>query len=292
MCQTTYDAKRRIGACALAGVGGLAACLALTAAIDSHVTKGIAGRSIAPTLRWAKKSLPAIDNLEDYTATLIKHERIGNTLAPKQYLAIKVRHKPFSVYLKVLSPTSLKGQEAIYIEGANNGRMWAHGVGIQEVIGTVLLAPNGPLAMRGQRYPITELGVLNLTKRLIEVGEEDAKHGDCEVKLFKNTKINDRVCTCIQVVHPVREKNFLFHIARVFVDDELIIPIRYSAYDWPKTPDSPPEVIEEYTYVDFKPNVGLTAADFDIHNSEYNFHEGKGSVVAGAARENARRITR
>jgi hypothetical protein len=227
---------------------------------------------LMPALRWAREGLPGIERTQDYTATLIKRERIGSSLGEDQYIAIKVRHKPFSVYLNFLAPTSLKGQECMYVEGANNGKMWAHGTGIKEkMFGTVSLNPDGNMAMAGQRYPLTQIGILNLTRRLIEVASEDVKYGECEVKYFRGAKINDRVCTCTQVVHPVPRKNFLFHVARIFVDDSLNIPVRYEAYDWPKAPGGAPELIEAYTYLNMKLNVGLTDADFDIHNPAYRF---------------------
>ena len=227
---------------------------------------------LMPALRWAREGLPSIERIQDYTATLIKRERIGNTMGEDQYIALKVRHKPFSVYLNFLAPTAVKGQECMYIEGTNNGKMWAHGTGIQEkMFGTVSLPPDGAMAMRGQRYPLTQIGILNLTRRLIEVASEDVKYGECEVKYFKGAKINDRVCTCTQVVHPVPRKNFLFNVARIFVDDNLNIPVRYEAYDWPKAAGGAPELIEEYTYVNMKLNAGLTDSDFDIHNPAYRF---------------------
>ncbi len=227
---------------------------------------------LMPALRWAREGLVGIEKIQDYTATLIKRERIGNTLGEDQYVAIKIRHKPFSVYMNFLAPASLKGQECLYIEGANNGKMWAHGTGIKEkMFGTVSLLPDGNMAMQGQRYPLTQIGILNLTRRLIEVASEDVKYGECEVKYFKGAKINDRVCTCTQVVHPVPRKNFLFNVARIFVDDQLNIPVRYEAYDWPKAAGGAPELIEEYTYLNMKLNIGLTDADFDIHNPAYRF---------------------
>jgi hypothetical protein len=145
-------------------------------------------------------------------------------------------------------------------------------VGLRDrLFGTVSLPPNGAIAMQNQRYPITEIGILNLTRRLIEVAEKDLQYGECEVQFLKGAKINNRVCTCIEVVHPVPRRNFLFHLARVFVDDELNLPIRYEAYDWPKEKDSPPELIEEYTYLDLKLNNGFTDRDFDPRNPEYRF---------------------
>ena len=229
---------------------------------------------LMPALRWARDGLQGMERIHDYTATLVKSERIGNTLGEEQYIALKVRHKPFSVYLGFLKPVALRGQECMYIEGANNGKMWAHGTGIQETMfGTVSLLPDGNMAMRGQRYPLTQIGVLNLTRRLIEVANEDIKYGECEVKYFKGAKINDRVCTCTQVVHPVPRKNFLFNVARIFVDDNLNIPVRYEAYDWPKAPGGAPELIEAYTYLNMKFNVGLTDFDFDVSNPAYRFHK-------------------
>ena len=190
---------------------------------------------LLPALRWAREGLPGIEKIQDYTATLIKRERIGNTLGEYQYIALKIRHKPFSVYLNFLAPAAVKGREVIYIDGSNAGKMWAHGTGMQEkLFGTVSLNPDGNMAMQGQRYPLTQIGILNLTRRLIEVASEDVKYGECEVKYFKSAKINDRVCTCTHVVHPVPRKNFLFNVARIFVDDNLNIPVRYEAYDWPK----------------------------------------------------------
>jgi hypothetical protein len=169
---------------------------------------------LMPALRWAQEGLPRIEKLDGYTATLIKRERFGNSLQ-KQCIAVKVRHRPVSIYVKFLGPADVKGQEAVFIEGANNGKISAHGTGLRKLmVGTVALDPDGILAMKGQHYPLTQIGVLNLTKRLIEVASEDVKYGECEVKYVKDAKINDRVCTCIQVVHPLPRKNFLFHIAR------------------------------------------------------------------------------
>jgi hypothetical protein len=225
---------------------------------------------LMPALRWARGGLPAIEKIQDYTCTVIKHERIGAKLADVQYMAVKIRHKPFSVYMNFLAPTSLKGQECLYVEGANKGKMWAHGTGMEfKMFGTVALEPDAPLAMRGQRYPITQIGILNLTRRLGEVASEDVKYGECDVKYFKGAKINDHSCTCIQVTHPQPRKNFLFNIARIFVDDTMNIPVRYESYDWPRTPGGQPELIEEYTYLNLKFNVGLTDADFDRGNPAY-----------------------
>jgi outer membrane lipoprotein-sorting protein len=227
---------------------------------------------LTPALRWARDGMSSMEKIQDYSATVVKRERIGGKLKDMEYMFVKIRHKPFSVYMYFLGPANLKGQECMYIQGANNGNMWAHGVGIKKTMfGTVSLKPDGPVAMNDQRYPLTEIGVQNLTKRLIEVAEQDVKYDECDVKMVKGGKINDRPCTCIQVVHPVPRRNFLFHIARIFVDEELNVPVRYESYDWPKEAGATPELMEEYTYLNLKVNNGFKDEDFDINNPKYGF---------------------
>ncbi len=225
-----------------------------------------------PTLRWAYAGLGNIDKLQDYSATLAKRERIGGKVLDYEYMFVKIRHRPFSVYMYFLGPPAVKGQEVLFVQGQNGGNMLAHTVGIKNTMfGTVALKPDGPIAMRNERYPLTELGILNMTRRLVEVGEKDVKYGECEVKFYEGAKINGRVCTCIEVVHPVPRRNFLFHLARIFVDKDYNVPIRYESYDWPREKGGRPELMEEYTYLNLKLNNGFTDADFDSKNPNYKF---------------------
>ena len=232
-----------------------------------------AEHSLKPALELAEKGLRGIqEHIEDYSATVVKRERIDGKLGEHEYMFAKIRSQPFSVYLYFLGPDSVKGQEVIYVAGHNDGNMLAHaGSGVRAMVGTVSLKPQSMLAMSGQRYPITELGVENLTKRLVEVARHDSQFGECEVNFYPNAKVNGRVCTCIQVTHPTPRKNFRFHLARVFIDDELTIPIRYEAYDWPQETGGQPVLLEEYTYMNVKTNNGFTDADFDPKNTAYKF---------------------
>jgi hypothetical protein len=224
---------------------------------------------LMPVLRWAQRGLPAIERLKDYSATLVRRERIHGKLSGYEYATIKIRHEPFSVYIYFRAPASVKGQEVVYIAGRNQGKLLAHKARLPA---TVALDPEGLIAMSGRHYPLTEIGLVNLVRRLVEVGQEDAKRGECEVKYFTHAKVNDRVCTVIQVVHPTPRDYFRFHLARVFVDDELTVPIRYESHDWPRESGGKPELIEEYTYLDLKLNNGFTDADFNARNPVYHFH--------------------
>lgn len=226
-----------------------------------------------PVLKMAYGGLEAMDkSVRDYTATLVKRERINGKLGEYKYMFVKIRHKPFSVYLYFLGPEKVRGREVIYVEGQNHGKLVAHEAsGISALVPRVKLDPNSDLAMSGEKYPITKIGIRNLTKELVEVGEQDKRHGECEVKFFKGAKVQDRVCTCLQVVHPVPRKHFRFHLARVYIDDEHQVPIRYESYLWPQEAGGTPPLEEEYTYMKLKFNVGLKDSDFDPDNPNYKF---------------------
>src|SRR5262249_51221156 len=95
--------------------------------------------------------------------------------------------------------------------------------------------------------------------------------GECYVWRNDNAHVGDRPCICLTVLHPVRRPAFIFHIARIFVDKELMAPVHYEAYDWPQHPGDPPPLLERYTYTNLQLNPGLTDEDFDPRNPEYHF---------------------
>lgn len=242
------------------------------ASIPAQLIAAPGEHQLLPAVRWAKTGLAKLDKIQDYSCTLVKRERISGTLGEHEFMFVKVRHEPFSVYVYFLGPARVKGQEAIYVQGENDGNILAHPNGIRKkIVGTVSLKPDSMLAMSGNRYPMTELGIKRLTQRLIEVGEHDTEFGECEVKVTPGAKINQRDCTCLQVVHPVPRREFLFHMAKIYVDSEHNLPIRYEAYEWPEEAGGAPVLTEEYTYLNLKLNNGFTDKDFDPNNPDYDF---------------------
>jgi len=71
---------------------------------------------LQPALRMAEKCLAHIDqDIADYSAVLLKQERIQGQLGEEQAAFVKIRHKPFSVYMFFLKTN--KGREVLYNEG-------------------------------------------------------------------------------------------------------------------------------------------------------------------------------
>lgn len=231
-------------------------------------------------LELAEKGLENFQtNIRDYTAIMVKRERINDELLDPEYFSVKIRNArtvdgtdvPFSIYMKFLKPRKNKGQEVIWVDGRNNGKICAHGAPPIANLVKVNLDPEGSMAMKNNRYPIYEAGIENLVLKLIEKGTRDRAAGDCKVRFVEGTKINGRSCTMIEVVHDVQREPYEFHKAQIFIDEELEIPVRYAAYLWPEQAGGKPQLLEEYTYVNIELNVGLTDKDFDPSNEEYGY---------------------
>jgi hypothetical protein len=271
----------------LAGAGLASICISQLAVAQSVPLAGTAEADSAdarhaldPALQFTEASLQHIQaRVDDYTALLTKRVRVGGELGDYQFASVKIRNRraeegriitPMSVYLKFLKPAAIKGREVIWVEGRNNGKLVAHDGGLKNLL-RVNLDPTGPLAMRGQRYPITEIGIENLALKLIEKGERDRMHEECQLNVYKGATVAKRSCTMFEIIHPVEREHFDFHRAHVFFDDELNVPIRYASWSWPMQRGGQPVLEEEYTYTDIKLNVGLTEGDFDPDNPSYDF---------------------
>ena len=219
--------------------------------------------SLDRAIAMAASSLDNInENIKGYRCTFTKAERIDGKVGPHSKMEMRVRHKPFSVYLKFETPDA--GRQVVYVEGKNDGKLVVKEPVLFGLGPTLSLPTRGRLAMQGQKYPITEAGIKNLTQRLLEVARHDRRQGETEVNYYYNAKVDGRACNVIEVIHPTERDNFLFHKAEVFVDRELNLPIRYAAYGWPPKPGAEAPLEEEYTYLDFEIDNELTDADFEI----------------------------
>jgi hypothetical protein len=251
---------------------------AITANINQKMINA-ADHPFQPLLKVAEQSIVEIDKtIRDYEATFVSQVFLNGKLQPEKYLRCKIRHRhmangkevPFSVYTLFLAPQDNVGQEAIWIEGQNDGNIIAHANGLLNVK-RFYLDPDGPIAMDGNRYPIRDIGVRGLIVKMQELGQKDIKHGECQVSIKRKVDVNGCECTMLQAVHPVKRDHFDFHIARIFIDDARNIPIAYEGYSWPEKEGDEPPLLEKYYYTDIELNVGLTDEDFDPGNKKYNY---------------------
>ena len=219
-------------------------------------------------------------SLDDYTATFIKQERDDDgVLSPLSRIDLKVqtrlrndaKNAPKRVYLRFVAPENVAGREVLWGEDLYDGQMAVHETAFLLNLKTIWLDPTGMIAMQGQRYPISEIGLVRLAEKLIQRGESLRRQPGVTVSSESALWDGHRVTT-FTVTRPVPtggEDDFA--IARVTLDFERNLVLGFESYGWSDEPDSDPPLIESYAYRNVQTNVGLTDDDFDVKNQTYNF---------------------
>lgn len=221
-------------------------------------------------LDLARDSLKTLKKIRDYQCIFERQERVGGTLLEETRMEMKVRQTPFSVYMRFVAPPSSAGREVIFVEGSNDGNLVAHGTGLQQAVGTVKLDPNGMIAMRGGRYPITDAGMTKLVEKLLALGAKKQLFRECRVSI-DSIEFAERACTRVEVRNPAPQGDFRMAIARIVLDDEWNVPVHFEAWEWPSNEGGEPILIERYSYLDLRLDPGLTDLDFSPENPAYAF---------------------
>lgn len=223
-------------------------------------------------LDLATASLAECAKYRDNAYTFVKREEVNGKLGEHEAMFMKVRREPFSVYVYTLGPKQPKGQEVIYVEGRNNGKVQAHVTGFRhKLIGIVSLAVDSPEVMEGNRYSLLSAGPERLVEKVVGLYRQEMTGGESDVQIFAGAKVDAHVCTCVQVSHRTHAPNFPFQMTRIFYDEQSNLPIRWEAYEWPRHAGEKPRLGEEYTFRNLQMNVGLTDVDFDVANPKYGF---------------------
>lgn len=244
-----------------------AATLSVSSATCADEAK-TAQHPLVPAIKYAKACLEKVEALPGYEATFDKKEVVGTSTVSHK-MKIKVRHKPFSVYLYFMAPH--EGREVIYVEGKNNGKLIAHEAGLFSIAGAMELEPTSSMAMNENRYPITKAGIANTMKIMIAQWEKELKYGEVDVRYFKDAKLDNMNCRVIEASHPTPRKQFTSHKVRLWVDTATGIPVRMQKYGFPRRAGETAPLIEQYTFTNLKTGVRLSDADFSRNNSKYSF---------------------
>lgn len=235
------------------------------AAITSKVGKS---HPLATGLHMAADSLDALDSVHDYTATFHKNELVGQNRI-SQRMSLKLREKPFSVYLRFEAPA--EGREVIYVDGQNDGDLLVHETGLTSLIGTIGLDPKGSRAMEQSRYPVTMIGMRTMVDQVIRQWQSEISLSDTKVRYFPNAKVDSVECRVFESSHAQPGRGIKFHMTRLYVSKDSRLPVRVEQFDFPASAGGQAPIVEQYTYLNVKTNVGLKDIDFDVKNPAYEF---------------------
>lgn len=262
------------------GSGAFAAALCVLAAAASAAEPAIrpaattpvaapAEHPLQPAIRIAQTSLEQLQSVRDYECVLTKRELINQQLQT-QVMFMRLREEPFSVYCKFGEPHA--GREVLYVAGRNNGMMLAHeGSGLRSLVGTVSLPLNSPEVTAENRHPLTEAGLRNLLVLLIRQWEGESQYGEISVQYYPDARLGNIACRVVEAMHPQPRRQFPYHLTRLYLDSQTGLPVRVENYGWPTQAGGRPVLVEEYTYVNVRTNVGLTDAHFDRSCPDYKF---------------------
>lgn len=237
-----------------------------------------------------------------YTATFLKQEKIGkNPLDQLQTIEMKLRHEPFSVYMKWI--TVKEGQEVLYVDGELDNRMLVKKGGFLSRIPSIKIAPDAPLALKESRHPVTDAGLLKLTEKLLDYRTRDLERLDkltCE--FIPGQMIAGRKCHCFSVIYTDQAAEPLYSKTFTWIDEELCVPVCVKNYTWENADSSAeeeeetveeelveeetvedgetladnatpaePNLIEFYTYADIAFQREISPQSFDSANKDYSF---------------------
>jgi len=238
-----------------------------------------ARQTLERKLAAVRQGIEFLRKTPDYTAQFNKQELVSDELTDEQQIFMKVRHEPFSIYLKWLSGE--RGREVLFVDGSNDGEMLVRSGGWKGRLGTLSIDPNGTLAMREARYPVTKAGLLELSLTIQDFNEKDlatTNYTRCEQ--LADQEFDGRSCHCYLVIYNDIDSSPQYRKSITLIDKEWSIPVYIKNYAWP-APDlvaaddaalDEATLIECYSYAEVKFRQQLANSDFDRANEEYRLH--------------------
>lgn len=217
-----------------------------------------------------------LNETPDYTAQFTKQELVNEELTDEQSIHMKVRHAPFSVYLKWL--TGERGREVLYVDGCNDGEMLVRSGGWKGRLGTLSIDPHGSLAMREARHPVTKAGILELALMMQDFHKRDLEqHNYVRCEQLADQEFDGRNCSCFLIEYKDAAGSPTYRKSISLIDKEWSIPLYIKNYGWP-LPDQENKVadalddatlIEFYSFAEVRFRQQLANNDFDRNNEEY-----------------------
>jgi len=226
-------------------------------------------------IEMLRRGYEMLESIPVYTATFFRQERVDQTVKPAQVMQMKIRHEPFSVYLKWL--VGNKGREVLFIDGESDNRMLVKlGGWKSRLIPSMKIEPQGRLAMRESRYPVTDIGLLNLCRKLLDHRQLDLERGSavlCRVR--HDAEHDERDCYLFELEYATAEFGE-YRKSVQYIDKEWGLPVSIQNFTWPAdgcdVTDDESTLLESYSFSDLKLGGQLSDSAFDRKNSQYSFN--------------------
>lgn len=207
-----------------------------------------------------------IKRTTDYNVQFRRQERIGGSLLDPQTINLKIRHEPFSIYMKWIEGD--KGRQLIYVAGQHDDHVLVQPGGITgRLTGTLALKSDDPKILAESRYPATCAGLLELSKIIAEHHDADLKRGTgVQCVLKDGDSFDNRPCYLTTLIYDSPLINPDYHKSLILIDKELSVPVCVRNYTWVEGKAAPTDgehnLIEHYSYTGLELNLELADEDF------------------------------
>jgi outer membrane lipoprotein-sorting protein len=205
----------------------------------------------------------AYARVDHYTANFLVQERLNGELRPEHRIELKFR-KPFHVYMRWVEGPN-EGRQALYPAGSDGNELW---VRVPLLVGavTVRLDPDSPRARKGNRHPITDIGIGRILDLLVDNVQRGTREAAVTVEYTGPRTTLDRPAQRY-ILHLPNDQSqgYYCKTAVVDIDRDHRLPIYIEIFDWDN------QLVERYGYRDLRLNPGLTDEDFDPKNPAYGF---------------------
>ncbi|MFH5805263.1 DUF1571 domain-containing protein [Alienimonas sp. DA493] len=215
-------------------------------------------RALRRSVELLRDGLQRLSDTPAYTATFEKREVVDGVLLDTQVMDMTLRHEPFGVHLAWVA--GQRGRTLLYEDGRNDGEMLVNPGGWKgRLTGTLRLDPEGSLAMREARHPVTKLGIGELAATLLRYRlRELAAGSDVTCTLSDGHEHDGRPVWRNELEYATPESGGEFRRSVVLIDQEWNLPVQLETYGWPVT-DVPADELDRrtltggyvYTNVDF-----------------------------------------
>ncbi len=226
------------------------------------------------TGRWAlqasqyrlQQGQELLEKTSDYSAQFRRQERVNGELLDPEAMHLKVRHEPFSFYMKWTEGD--RGRQLIFVKGQNDDKVLVQIGGVAgRLTGAIAMAPDDARIMAQSRYPANCAGLLELTKYILSNHESNLNLATGVTSEMRDGEsFDNRPCFLTTIAYDNPTINPDYSKSLILIDKELSVPVCVRNYTWidgqaPAAEDED-SLIEHYSFTELQINTQLSDNDF------------------------------
>ena len=217
------------------------------------------GGALLPMIADART---ALSKARDYTCTFTRQELRNGALSAEQVAEMKVRLNPGGVYVRFARPDALAGMEVAYT-GRKSTKMRYRPAGVAGAKGFQTLDLDDTKFLADNRHAVTEWTMSAVLDRVAAAAAREKTLNNPVEVYTSDFQFAGRNVTRYEVFTRRPHAFRYAHRMLIYVDKETKLPLRYEAYDQPKSGAATGDLFEAYSFSDVKLNVGLGENSFD-----------------------------